>query len=221
MSPTDLHFALLRPPVLHILRAAGFQSARPAAVDSVVDLAARYLTLLASKTAIYAQSNHGGPEPELEDVRMALEAVGALRPEHGTLENQFDDDDDTRGVDAFTAWAQGDRNREITRVAGLTGTGNEAVDLEGAREDYLTSVSRPAGSALGLLTTWQCSRRSIARPARSPASKGPCWGSRRRRSLRGSRATPATPFERGRTVCGRPEPQPRRRCLTPCPLRAA
>ena len=219
MSPNDLHISLLRPPVLHILRAAGFQSARPAAVDSLVDLAARYLDLLANKTAAYAWSNHGDSEAQLEDVCMALEAVGAFRPEHGPLQDQLSDDDDTRGLDAFVAWAQGNKNKEIMRIAGLASAENEAVDLGGAREDFLASQSCCAALVLGLLTMEQCSRKSIARPARSRAFKGPYWGSAPRRSLRGSTVTPAILFERGRTGCGRPRLRPRRRCPMQCPLR--
>ena len=139
MSPTDLHVSLLRPPVLQILRAAGFQSARSAAFDALVDLAARYLLLLATRTAAHAWSNHGSPEPDVIDVRMTLEAVGALRPAHGALEDQFADGDDLRGVRAFVDWARGDANREIMRIAGMAGGENDAAGLEGGREDFLTS----------------------------------------------------------------------------------
>ena len=137
MSPNDLHISLLRPPVLHILRAAGFQAARPAAVDTLVDLAARYLVLVATKAAFYAWSNHNDPEPDVRDVRMALEAVGAFRPEHSAMEDQFAYDDDMRGVDGFLGWIRGDANHEIMRIAGLVGTVDEVMNVEGEREDFL------------------------------------------------------------------------------------
>ena len=140
MSSSDLYVSLLRPPVLHILRACGFQAARPAAVDTLIDLAARYLILVATKSSEYAWSNHNDPSPDITDVRMALQDVGALRPEVSVMEEQLAFDDDMRGLDAFLAWIRGDVNKEIRRIAGLERTEGDMVDVEvGAeREDFLT-----------------------------------------------------------------------------------
>ena len=51
MSAQCLHTSLLRPAVIHILRASGFHSARPSVIDTLTDLCARHLLLVASKTA--------------------------------------------------------------------------------------------------------------------------------------------------------------------------
>src|SRR5690242_4804437 len=80
MSQNDLFATLLRPAVLHILRAAGFQSAKPSVVDTVVDLTARHLALLASRAAYNAYSNHNDLDIDVTDVRMAMQDCGVLSP---------------------------------------------------------------------------------------------------------------------------------------------
>lgn len=52
-SQLPFHHHLLRPAIIHILRAAGFHSTRPSVLDTVTDLAARYLSLLAERTAYF------------------------------------------------------------------------------------------------------------------------------------------------------------------------
>lgn len=54
MSSQSLHYALLRPAIIHMLRAAGFHSTRPSVLDTLTDLCVRYLMLLASRTAKFA-----------------------------------------------------------------------------------------------------------------------------------------------------------------------
>jgi transcription initiation factor TFIID subunit 3 len=133
-TPQALHHSLLRPCVLHILRAAGYHSTRPSVLDTLTDLAARYILLLAQTTATHAALNHNEPELALEvslqDVRMAMQDCGALTPEKVLEEQEFDGEEDTRGVEAFISWAMGAGNSEIRRVA-LEGA-------DGAKDDYLT-----------------------------------------------------------------------------------
>ncbi len=135
-TPPALHHSLLRPTVLHILRAAGYHSTRSSVLDTVTDLAARYMLLLAQSTATHASLNHCEPELSLEisiqDVRMAMQDCGALLPEKTLEEQEREGIEDTRGVDAFIEWATGPANQEIRRIA-----------LEGAdaKEDYLTGKS--------------------------------------------------------------------------------
>lgn len=142
MSSSAFYNSLLRPPVLHILRAAGFTTTRPAVLDTVVDLAARYLTLLATKTASHALANHKDPTPTITDVRMALQDVGALWPQMSTMEEQCRDEEDLRGVEAFVGWMKGEGNHEIRRIAGLAVTPGEALDMAALeeREDFLTGL---------------------------------------------------------------------------------
>ncbi|KAL9114208.1 MAG: hypothetical protein Q9187_007500 [Circinaria calcarea] len=159
MSSNALHNSLLRPPVLHILRAAGFNATRPAALDTLVDLATRYISLLATTVASRAYSNHNEVTPTITDLRMALQDIGALGPQIGAMEEQCRGEEDTRGVDGFVEWLKGPANREIRRIAGLAATEGEVVDVEAGaeREDFLTGTffhktgeeSRYQGTVLG------------------------------------------------------------------------
>ena len=143
MSSQALFSSLLRPVVLQVLRAAGFQAARPAVVDTLVDFTARYLILLGETTASYSLANHNDLIPTVLDVRLALQDVGALRPQVSAVEEHFRDAEDMRGVEAFLTWARGDVNKEIRRIAGLTPSNGEAVTLEAGEEleDFLSGNS--------------------------------------------------------------------------------
>lgn len=56
--PPPLFHALLRPAILQILRATGYHSAKTSVLDSVTDLAVRYLLHLCQLTALYASHNN-------------------------------------------------------------------------------------------------------------------------------------------------------------------
>lgn len=142
MSSQSLHISLLRPPILHILRAAGFHATRPAVLDTLVDIASRYLILIASKTSTYALSNHNELSPTIMDVRMALQDVGALWPQISIMEEQARGEEDMRGIEGFIEWMKGEENQEIRRIAGLAPTPGEVVEIEAEkREDFLTGSS--------------------------------------------------------------------------------
>ncbi|KUJ11390.1 uncharacterized protein LY89DRAFT_655216 [Mollisia scopiformis] len=142
-TPQSLHHALLRPCILHILRAAGYHTTRPSVLDTLTDLAARYMLMLAQTTANHAALNHTEPELALEisitDVRMAMQDCGALAPENLLEEQEFNGQEDLRGVEGFIEWAMGAGNHEIRRVA-LEGP-------EGAKEDYLTALKKKHSAA--------------------------------------------------------------------------
>jgi transcription initiation factor TFIID subunit 3 len=142
MSSVNLHNSLLRPAVLQILRAAGFNYTRNAVLDTVTDLAARYLLLLASATAQHAFNNHNDYVPTVQDVRQALLEVGAFRPQLSVLEERFKD---MRGVDGFVNWARGPANKDIRRIAGLVGEAGagEGLAVLDEEEDYVTGESDP------------------------------------------------------------------------------
>ncbi|KAK7545617.1 hypothetical protein IWX49DRAFT_337126 [Phyllosticta citricarpa] len=172
MSAQELHAALLRPAILHILRAAGYHSARPSVVDAVSDIAARYMLLLAQRTAYHTWSNHNDPVPTVTDVRMALSDAGLLIPSMTGAEEAWKevlrkplseyperngmrmkearrrDLEDTADVREFIDWVMGPANKEIMRVAGLdVGTGaGKALDVAASanalREDYLTALKK-------------------------------------------------------------------------------
>lgn len=145
MSSRDLQIALLRPPILHILRAAGFTATRPAVLDTVVDLASRYLTLLAHKTVAFAQSNHSDPTPTIVDTRMALQDVGTLWPQISAMEEQVRGEEDMRGIERLIEWMRGEVNQEIRRVAGLSLTDGEVIGTElEEKVDFLTGLFFPS-----------------------------------------------------------------------------
>ncbi|RDA93133.1 hypothetical protein CP533_4132 [Ophiocordyceps camponoti-saundersi (nom. inval.)] len=99
--------ALLRPSMLQILRATGYHATKGAVLDSVTDLAARYLYALCEATAGHASHNHGTPgDYTVADIGIALGDVGALLPERRG-------DEDSRGLDDFLAWFSGPRMREL------------------------------------------------------------------------------------------------------------
>jgi len=93
--------------------------------------------LLAKATANHAALNHTEPELALEisvqDVRMALQNCGALIPEKPMVEQEFDGEEDTRGMDAFLAWVQGPGNKDIRRVA---------LEGDSEKQDYLTALKK-------------------------------------------------------------------------------
>jgi len=103
-------------------------------LDTLTDLAARYLYLLAQSTAAHASINHTELEISIQDVRMAMQDCGALAPEKVQEEEDFDGEEDMRGIDAFLEWARGAGNREIRRVA-LEGG-------DGSKEDYLAVLKK-------------------------------------------------------------------------------
>jgi transcription initiation factor TFIID subunit 3 len=129
-SPQAIHHSLLRPCVLHILRAAGYHSTRPSVLDTFTDLAGRYMLLLANSAARHAEQNATNLELTIENVRMALQECGAIAPEKVLEDQIYDGEEDTRGVDAFLDWVMGSENGEIRRIA-LDGG-------EDVKEDYLT-----------------------------------------------------------------------------------
>lgn len=90
--------------------------------------------LLAQSAATHAEVNHTELDITIQDVRMAMQDCGSLIPEKTLEEEEFEGEEDMRGVDNFVAWATGKVNREIRRVA-----------LEGAdttKEDYLTVLKK-------------------------------------------------------------------------------
>lgn len=155
----NLHRALLRPAVIQILRATGFTNARQSVIDTVTDLASRYLFLLAASTAENAINNHGDNVPTVQDVRMAMAQAGGLRPQMTTpqedargwerIQESWVPFEDLRGIEAFLKWAQGPGNGEIRRIAGLMSSEKEGADVVLAEdnEDYLTGEKLESSKA--------------------------------------------------------------------------
>ncbi|KAL6873226.1 hypothetical protein J3F83DRAFT_732531 [Trichoderma novae-zelandiae] len=128
--PPAMFHAFLRPSILQILRATGYHSTRPAVLDTLTDIAARYLTLLCEKTASNAANNHGDAgDYDVVDVRMALQEVGALLPDQAWRREE-----DMRGVEEFIGWFTGARMREMMEM----GSG----DTESDATDYLAALKK-------------------------------------------------------------------------------
>ena len=114
--------------------------------------------MLAEATANHAAVNHTEMEISIQDVRMAMQDCAVLAPEKVMEDQQFDGEEDTRGVDAFIAWALGKSNQDIRRVA-LEGS-------DGLQEDYLAGLS-PDWGIIPQLTSHssqkkaQCYRRGL------------------------------------------------------------
>lgn len=143
----DLHRALLRPAIIHILRAAGFHSTKPSVLDTLINIAERHILLLASTTAQYAMLSHNDMISTVSDVRMALAACGIMHPLTDSSEEAWKermrkplaeiadvpqggrqrvaaqkrkrDEEDTRDVREFTRWFDSTQHREARRVAGM------------------------------------------------------------------------------------------------------
>jgi len=130
----------------------GFNVAKPAVVDTLTGLTASYLLLLASETAQIAARTHNDNVPTVQDVRLALEDLGALRPQMRATEEaskplvkvdgMMVPFEDLRGVKNFVKWAEGPVHADIRRVGGLgSGELENVADLAAGmdeNEDYVT-----------------------------------------------------------------------------------
>jgi transcription initiation factor TFIID subunit 3 len=168
MSTGNLNHALLRPAILQILRAVGFHSARPSVVDTLTDLTAKYIMLLAARTASHAVENHNDPTPDTTDVRLAMADCGLFSPsltsteevwrellrkplsevpDHNglrSMEAATRDAEDTAEIAEFFQWFDGPLYKEILRIAGLQqeeqplGENQDTMVIE----DYLTALKK-------------------------------------------------------------------------------
>ena len=141
-TPTALFHAYLRPSVLQILRATGYHGTSPAVLDTVTDLAARYLSLLCEKTAARANHHYGDAgDFTLVEIRLALEEAGALLPQTVATEQEWRGQEDVRGVEEFVRWFTGPRMREIMEFAKGDGETVDMVYLYGEFQELSLSLS--------------------------------------------------------------------------------
>lgn len=86
-------------------------------------------------TAIYASHNGSEDNPQIFDLRMALQYMGALLPERHEMEQFYTGVEDTRGTDDFISWFGGHESREIRRIAK-----EERDDIDAPMTDYLLGM---------------------------------------------------------------------------------
>ncbi|KAF6837812.1 bromodomain associated protein [Colletotrichum musicola] len=159
MTPPPLLFhALLRPAVLQILRATGYHATRPVVLDSVTELAAKYLFALCQATARHAVDNN--PEGDalgIVEVRMALQELGAVPPDDVNAEGRggavlgeiLDDMLESNGMAALAAESGGD----LAMTNGVAAVGERERDREWAEdvrgvEEFVKWFSGPKNKAI-------------------------------------------------------------------------
>jgi transcription initiation factor TFIID subunit 3 len=108
-------------------------------LDSLTDLAARYLSLLCERTASHATHNNGdSADFTVVDVRLALQDVGALLPQTVAVAEDWRGEEDLRGVEEFVEWFTGQRMKEMMEFGNGDGE-SDATDYLNGMESLITS----------------------------------------------------------------------------------
>lgn len=171
MSEKQLLHALLKPAVIQMLRAAGFQGTRPAVADTLTEITSKYIMLLASQAMAFAHLNHGDAIPDITDTRMALMNCALLQPGQTASEEMWKellrqpideipegsvlrkkeaekrDEEDTHEIKAFISWFDGPDYKEQMRIAGLAKENISAEVIAEGLElvkhvDYFTALKQ-------------------------------------------------------------------------------
>lgn len=111
-------------------------------------------------TAIYASHNGSEDNPQIVDLRMALQYMGALLPEKHEMEQFYTGVEDTRGTDGFISWFGGHESREIRRIAK-----EERDDIDAPMTDYL--LGKLLDQDIERRSTWLTLRHSPQAQART------------------------------------------------------
>lgn len=136
--PTPLFHALLRPCILQILRATGYHATRPAVLDTLTELAARYLLTLCRHTAARALDHNPHHDPADEhplrvaDVRMALEDVGAL----GVVERFVEPDDGGRPATAPSGAPPEDKTSSTNTTTATSSSSSSSASASASAAAY-------------------------------------------------------------------------------------
>lgn len=101
-------------------------------LDSLTDLAARYMLALCQATAGHAEHNRLQPgDFDVTDVRLALQDVGALGPERVLTEEVWRGEEDLHGVEEFISWFSGQRFKDLMEVGNADGEADATDYLAG------------------------------------------------------------------------------------------
>ncbi|KAK9355024.1 hypothetical protein V1523DRAFT_406610, partial [Lipomyces doorenjongii] len=143
---SELFYSFLRITTAQILRASGIDRCPPSVLDTLTDLAIRYMTLLSTRAASYA-ALCGREEPGVGDIRMAMEAAGGLRPMRildefpDGMDEEAEAEDD--GLQRFIEWCY-NTTKEFNTVTG----GEELVDSLIKKQSKVSQEDRFRGTIL-------------------------------------------------------------------------
>ncbi|KAJ0167376.1 Dipeptidyl-peptidase 5 [Colletotrichum tanaceti] len=150
---------LMFPDENHILRTTGFHASRPVVLDTLTELAARYMYALCQATARHAADNNPeGETPGIVDVRMALQELGAVPPDdvladsRGAILGEIMDSIE-RGVGGGEAAAAGDEpdgEEDLATTTALAEVARERERVEDTRgvEEFAKWFSGPRNKSI-------------------------------------------------------------------------
>ncbi|KAK9235948.1 hypothetical protein V1525DRAFT_380530 [Lipomyces kononenkoae] len=142
---SELFYSFLRITTAQVLRASGIDRCPPSVLDTLTDLAIRYMTLLSTRAASYA-ALCGRKEPDVGDIRMAMETIGGLRPMHMLDElpdGDWDEDAEDEGLQRFIEWCY-NTTKEFSTVTG----GEELIDGLLKKQSKISQEDRFRGTIL-------------------------------------------------------------------------
>ncbi|KOG96295.1 Taf3p [Saccharomyces eubayanus] len=147
----DFYFALLRISILQLLKAQGFDRARPSLVDVMTDLYTKFLNLLASEVSSIAQSRCDQDDTvALQDITLALENLGIVKPTD--VLDVYDENPElssSRGMEKFKEWCLSAQSSDarITALPTVELLQNEEKESNplSAIPDYLNQLQQNKG----------------------------------------------------------------------------
>ncbi|CAI4053598.1 Taf3p SKDI_16G2560 [Saccharomyces kudriavzevii IFO 1802] len=158
-SNHDFYFALLRISILQLLKAQGFDRARPSLVDLMTDLYAKFLGLLASEISSIAQARCDQDDTvALQDITVALENLGIVKPTN--VLDVYDENSElssSRGMEKFKDWCIYSAQLSDARIVALPTVellqnAEKESDLLSAIPDYLNQLLQNKGAKQKLET---------------------------------------------------------------------
>lgn len=137
-SNDDFHFALLRVSIIQMLKAEGFDRARPGAIDIVTDLYVRYFNMVVGEVQRVASFRSAcGDMVAVQDISLAFANLGIIKPA-SVLD--FDEDLDIvrgsndRGIQRFKDWCLRGGAPKDARAVALPTPELLTIDRNGPRK---------------------------------------------------------------------------------------
>jgi transcription initiation factor TFIID subunit 3 len=152
---SDFFFSLIRISCAQIFRAAGIDRCSPSLLDAATDILVRYLCQLANQASKYAALS-GRPEVVIQDVALAMEEMGLIRP-RAILDPYDTDPNSLAGFTSFVEWAKGPIPEEARRISRIPQSQAPPVQQASApqkRESNAASIANVATTvSIGVITT--------------------------------------------------------------------